>query len=88
MKKEYLGDGVYVAFDGYCLVLSAEETAILLEPTIYNALLTYVNNLPDEDRREFTSTAREENKGKNKELYLVDSLLDLFLARGSLGESA
>lgn len=50
MTKTYLGDGVYVQFDGRGLVLSTENgiettNAIYLEPGVYGALLDFVNSL-------------------------------------------
>ena len=50
MSKVYLGDGVYVAHDGYILWLTAENgiratDTIALEPEVYNALLAYVARL-------------------------------------------
>lgn len=47
-EKEYLGDGVYVAPDGFGgLLLTTEDgiratNTIVLEPEVYNALLRYV----------------------------------------------
>ena len=51
--KIYLGDGVYVNYDGYCLCLTTENgisvtNTIVLEPKAYNALVSYVDLL---DRR-------------------------------------
>jgi hypothetical protein len=48
--KMYLGDGVYVEFDGYSLVLTTEngiETTnrIVLEPEVYSNLVEYVDRL-------------------------------------------
>ena len=45
--KHYLGDAVYVDFDGYMLVLTTEDgiratNTIALEPEVYRALLQYV----------------------------------------------
>ena len=50
MKKEYIGDGVYVEFDGYGLVLTTEDgrsttNRIVLEPEVYQALTAYVSRL-------------------------------------------
>jgi hypothetical protein len=50
MRKEYLGDGVYVQHDGYALHLTTEngiETTnnIYLEPEVYVALVNYVKKL-------------------------------------------
>lgn len=57
MHKTYLGDGVYVGFDGFSMVLTAENgisatDRIVLEPEVYAALFDYVDNLkarPEED---------------------------------------
>ena len=50
MKKQYIGDGVYVEFDGYALVLTTEngvETTnrIVLETEVYSSLVEYVEAL-------------------------------------------
>ena len=49
---EYLGDSVYVGFDGYHIWLNTQNgypddprNAIALEPSVYNALLRWVENL-------------------------------------------
>lgn len=49
-RKAYLGDGAYVDFDGYALILTAENgiratDRIVLEPEVYAALLRYVERL-------------------------------------------
>jgi hypothetical protein len=46
--KEYLGDSVYVTFDGYMLTLTTsngiEDTnTVHLEPQVYEALSRYVS---------------------------------------------
>ena len=46
-RKHYLGDGAYVDFDGYALVLTAEDgmratDTVVLEPRTWEALLNYV----------------------------------------------
>ena len=51
-KKLYLGDGVYVSFDGFSLILTTEnriETTneIFLEPDTYSALQDFVKSLYD-----------------------------------------
>lgn len=53
MTKRYLGDGAYVDFDGYALVLTAEDgiratNTIVLEPEVYAALVAYVADLKKE----------------------------------------
>lgn len=50
MPKQYLGDGVYVDFDGDSLVLTTEngiETTnrIVLDGNVYTALQEYVDRL-------------------------------------------
>lgn len=45
--KQYLGDGVYVNFDGYALDLTTENgvattNRIFLEPEVYASLVAYV----------------------------------------------
>ncbi len=45
-NKTYLGDGVYVDFDGYSLQLTTENgisvsNTIIIEPDVWTALLTY-----------------------------------------------
>jgi hypothetical protein len=52
-RRRYLGDGVYVAFDGYAIVLSAEHgvtaTTIVLEPAVWTALVAWVEALDAHD---------------------------------------
>lgn len=48
--KSYLGDSVYVEFDGYGLVLTTENgygpsNKVVLEPEVYAALLAFVEAL-------------------------------------------
>jgi len=48
--KQYLGDGVYVTYDGYHLILTTENgiettNTIYLDSVVYSALLKYVENL-------------------------------------------
>ena len=52
--KMYIGDAVYVEFDGYCLVLTTEDgvqttNRIVLEPFVYTALTKYVAPLVAEE---------------------------------------
>lgn len=49
-NKQYIGDGVYVDFDGWALVLTTEngvETTnrIVLETEVYTGLVEYVDAL-------------------------------------------
>lgn len=48
-EKRYLGDSVYVEFDGYDIVLTTEDgrratNRIVMEPEVYAALLEFVKN--------------------------------------------
>lgn len=48
--KEYIGDGAYVDFDGYSLVLTAEDginvtNEVYLDPIVYATLVRYVERL-------------------------------------------
>ena len=61
MTKEYLGDSVYVQFDGYGLVLTTENgegsssNVIVLEPEVYVALEGYVQRLKEENKQRAAS---------------------------------
>lgn len=53
-KKVYLGDSVYVDFDGYGLILTTENgypddprNKIFLEPAVFEALVKYVDVLKE-----------------------------------------
>jgi len=53
-KKVYLGDSVYVEYDGYNFVLTTDNgmgasNTIVLEPTVYVALTRFVNNLKNKE---------------------------------------
>jgi hypothetical protein len=55
-RRRYLGDGVYVAYDGYRIVLSVENGVvsreIVLEPDVWAALAAWVVALArDEEAR-------------------------------------
>ena len=50
--KQYLGDSVYVDYDGYYLILTTENgikesNRILLEPKVFEALKNYVDRLKE-----------------------------------------
>lgn len=48
LPREYLGDGVYVAYDGYQLILTAEgsqHNVIYMDPYVYVALEAFVKKL-------------------------------------------
>lgn len=50
MSKEYLGDSVYVEFDGYGIVMTTEDgvfasNRIILEPEVLMALEQYIQRL-------------------------------------------
>ena len=49
-KAHYIGDGLYVDFDGYSIWLKANNyerptDTIALEPEVFNALVKYVERL-------------------------------------------
>lgn len=41
-NKQYLGDGLYVADDGYQIVLIAGNNAVYLEPEVIESFLRYL----------------------------------------------
>ena len=49
ITKVHLGDGVYVCFDGFALVLTTEdgyhETNRIFEPAVWEALKVYATGL-------------------------------------------
>lgn len=51
-RKSYLGDGCYVEWDGYALVLTTEDgiratNTVYLESEVYQALVDYVERLKE-----------------------------------------
>ena len=53
MNKVYLGDSVYVAFDGYGIVLTTENglgpsNTVCLEPPVLEALNNFVAKLKEQ----------------------------------------
>jgi hypothetical protein len=50
--QAYLGDGVYVAFDGYHIWLRTQERdEIALDPYLVERLITYVDDMARERRK-------------------------------------
>lgn len=52
MSKQYIGDGVYVDFDGYAIILTTENgiemtNCVVLEPSVLEALELYVQTIRD-----------------------------------------
>jgi hypothetical protein len=52
IMKEYIGDSVYIEFDGYALVLTTENglpndpsNRIVLEPEVYESLTKFVGRI-------------------------------------------
>ncbi len=48
MKDEYIGDGVYVSFDGYQIWLAAnhhENRVVALEPEVWSQLVEYAKRI-------------------------------------------
>lgn len=48
--KVYIGDGVYVDFDGYGFILTTENgievtNTVVLEPEIFDSLVAYVSRV-------------------------------------------
>jgi hypothetical protein len=77
--KQYLGDGVYVARDGYQLQLTAENgvgvtNEIFLEAEVWQALVIYVNRLQKLTRRpaNFSELSPEEQWAVDKQLGILD----------------
>lgn len=53
MKDRYIGDGVYVSFDGYQIVLKANSLAyptdvVYLEPKVWDNLVKFVEQLKED----------------------------------------
>jgi len=43
--KQYIGDSVYVDFDGHDIVLTTPNNRIVLESKVYESLLKWVEHL-------------------------------------------
>ena len=55
-RRQYLGDAVYIDYDGTDLILTTEDgveesNRIILEPAVIDALERYLKNLHDELER-------------------------------------
>lgn len=49
-NKEYIGDGVYVSYDGFAVILTTENgittsNRIVLEPYVMRSLINYYNSI-------------------------------------------
>lgn len=67
MSKRYIGDGVYIDFDGYGIVLTTENgiretNRIVLEPEVYSELMRYVNDLREKAGSHPREQAEDENR--------------------------
>lgn len=54
MDKQYIGDGVYVDYDGYGFILTTENgieqtNIIILEPEVYESLVRYVDRIKQQE---------------------------------------
>lgn len=50
ISDTYLGDGVYVSFDGYAIVLAVnhhDNKVVVLEPEVYASLVRFVDKLSE-----------------------------------------
>ena len=58
MQKHYIGDSVYVDFDGFSLIITTEQSdsvasnTIVLEPDVYQQLVLYVEGLKHDQNSE------------------------------------
>lgn len=53
MAKQYIGDGAYVDYDGFALILTTEngisiQNTVVLEPEVWESLKRYVESLMPE----------------------------------------
>jgi hypothetical protein len=60
-KKAYIGDGAFVEFDGFAVVLSTEDgeqttNRIVLEPDTLNSLLEWLQTMAEELTRDELGT--------------------------------
>lgn len=66
VKKQYLGDGLYAAFDGYQFVLTAENgieayATVCLEPEVLDSFYRYVDHVKTELKKVRESTKELDN---------------------------
>lgn len=50
MKDQYIGDGVYVSFDGYKIWLAVNNhhnKVVAIEPEVFQALVKYVKTIKE-----------------------------------------
>lgn len=64
-KKSYLGDGAYVNFDGYHVVLTAENgicatNTVYLDPWVLASFLEYIERLRKHLKMEIVDELRQE----------------------------
>ena len=59
MNEIYLGDSVYVKYDGYNLILTTNNgllgdpsNTIIMEPGVYNSLIEYVKRLDNKEAQD------------------------------------
>jgi hypothetical protein len=62
--KRYIGDGAYVEFDGFSLVLTAEDgiyitDRIVLEPEVFQSLLDFVEEIKRARNTDFPTQPNE-----------------------------
>lgn len=67
-EKTYLGDGAYLSYDGYHLVLTTEDgisvqNIIYLEPQVYKALVRAVQSSPHPGIASFKENPGLQEKG-------------------------
>jgi len=64
MEKTYLGDGVYVDFDGYHIVLTTEDgiattNTVYLDPHVQKALVQFMERLAAREATEASKQIRK-----------------------------
>lgn len=66
--KQYLGDGVYINFDGHDIILTTEngievQNRIVLEPKVLHSLFMYLNKLRRGETNENTRVDPSSEEG-------------------------